>query len=177
MCIFTIFQVVVALNKQPSNASGIAANIIGTMSVWATDTNNADVKIVTGKTFSLVVDVSGASSVSALSVPFASTSTSSALSVETHALKSAIGTRSSGSYLFCAKSSQSECTDADWKVKPCDSSTGCSIQGSKITISSASNFGVYAVRAVLASENEKSPACKVTVTLFAVIAVLIHIFI
>jgi hypothetical protein len=174
-----VFQVVAAIGKKPSGATGIAASIIGTISVWATDSSNLDVKIVSGKTFSLEVDVSGASSVSPLSVPSAGTSTISSLSFEKSALKSVVGTRSTGTYLFCPKSSPKECTEADWSTQPCDSSTGCSIQGTKMEIAAAANFGTYAVRAIQASPNEgsESSASQLTIAMLAALVALVHVFI
>ena len=169
-----MYQVVAALNKKPPAASGIAANIIGTISVWATDSDAKDVKIGSGKTFSLVVDVSGASSVSPLS-----TSTIKSMAVESSVMKSVVGLRSSDSYLFCPKSSQKDCTEADWSAKTCDSSNGCSIQGSKLTIKSAPDFGIYAVSAIPASENDgsASPASQLTIAMLAAMVGLVYFFI
>jgi hypothetical protein len=136
-------QVLVATEKKPSAASGVTANVIGLISVWATDSSNNIVKLYSGKTFSLDVDVSGASSVAPQSFPSAGTS-SSALSMKAQALKSDVATRSSGNYLFCAKASQSACAESDWSVKACVSPS-CTIQNNTLKIASASDFGTYAL--------------------------------
>lgn len=130
------------MQKKPST-SGFKQNILGLISVWATDTNNNAVTLNQAKTFSFNVDVSGGSSVTPQSALIPSLAVIRTLAGSVRLPN--FGVRNTQNVLFCPKGAQSACSDSDWQLSVCDAAKGCTIEGNTLKNTAASAFGTYAL--------------------------------
>ncbi len=130
------------IQKSPST-SGFKKNMLGLISVWATDASNNAVALNQAKTFSFNVDVSGGSSVTPQSAAIPSVANIDSLANSAYLLN--VGVRNTQNVLFCAKGAHSACADSDWQLSSCEATKGCTIEGNTLKNTAASAFGTYAL--------------------------------